>query len=100
MTRTMTIGQLPPSLQGIALDLEIDEEVAIITDEHHSVRHGDHFDVYFMRRWSESQVILSKSHSDDLIDAPWVNKAVDNAINRPITDEEDKIFSWHETGGC
>lgn len=91
-----TIGALPPTLQGIALDLSVGEKVAITTEEHHSVHHGKHFDVYFMERISESEVNLWKHHSDILLRA-GLEDQINNAINRPLTEEDTKDI---RSGGC
>lgn len=93
------IGSLPPTLQGIALDLKVGEKVAITTDEHHSASHGDHFDVYIMTRLSEAEVMLFKSHSDKLLAAnnAW-SDILDKAATQPLTESEKENFP--PVGGC
>lgn len=93
---TKAIGALPPSLQGIALDLSVGEKVAITTEEHYSEHHGEHFDVYFMERVSESEVDLWKHHSDILLSL-GLKDQIDNAISRPLTEEDTKSI---QPGGC
>jgi hypothetical protein len=56
------IGSLPPSLQGIALELKIGERVAVITGEHSSEKHGEHEDVYVLARIDKDNVYIAKQH--------------------------------------
>lgn len=100
-SRVQKIGSLPPTLQGIALDLNVDEAIAITTEEHSSEAHGEHFDIYLMRRLSESEVIMWKWHSTDIDRMSDSQKRlVDNLVNRSLTEEDEKNFRDNPIGGC
>lgn len=58
------VGGLPPTLQGVALELQIGEEASVDNTGkvHYSRGHGLHGDCYLVRRITADQVTVLKEH--------------------------------------
>jgi len=57
-------GNLPPAVQGVALELKVGEEASVDNTghPHPSKGHGFHGDLYLVRRVSETEVEVTKEH--------------------------------------
>jgi hypothetical protein len=86
------IGSLPPSLQGIALELKINERVGVITGEHPSEKYGEHEDVYTILRTDKDTVFIAKFHT-----CPVARNVV---LDKPMTQGEiDENFGTYTYSG-
>ena len=61
------ISELGAHLQGVALDLSIGDEASVDSSghPHYSSQYGYHEDYYYIKRISESEVIIEKHHEPE-----------------------------------